>query len=91
MDIMDETLTFKSIMNKANKTKDNGKAYQILLRKYKRMAGDPEFAHVLEDMIYKKFIGDVCERKFKSDKEISTIAQYIKNIVIESGQRRWYA
>jgi hypothetical protein len=65
--------------------------YDKLFKKIKSLINDNESAHSLEDDIYKKFIKDIINNKFKNKNEIIKIAKNINKNVIKLKYNRWYA
>ena len=49
-----------------------------------------EFAHILQDKIYRKFIRDIVNKKIKG-KEIEILAKDMNKYVVKKDIRRWYA
>lgn len=65
-------------------------SYSDLFKKFKQF-GDNESSHIFQDYIYRKFIRDISDKKFKNIDEASRIAKYIEKYVISEDVGRWYA
>lgn len=52
---------------------------------------DNERAHILQDRIYRKFIKDICNNKFKTLRDIKLIANDMNKYVVKKDKKRWYA
>jgi hypothetical protein len=71
------------------------KSYDLLFNKFTKseLAEDTEYAHVLQDKIYRKFIKDICNNKLKTLEDIKKTAKLINKKVVkyDKEKNRWYA
>ena len=69
------------------------KQYNRLFEKLKNFdeCNDNESAHIIQDDIYKKFIKDIVNNKFKNKKEITEMAKEVKIHVVSRDKNRWYS
>jgi hypothetical protein len=65
--------------------------YNKLFIKLKEISDDNEASHILQDNIYRKFIGDISNNKFETLNDIITIANKLKKNVIKYDKNRFYA
>jgi hypothetical protein len=67
--------------------------YNILFIKLEKLNkdNDNESSHILQDKIYRKFIKDICNNKFKTLDDIIKVANYMNKIVVKNDINRWYA
>jgi hypothetical protein len=68
--------------------------YLKLIQKFVKVEheyDDKEYAHIIQDEIYRKFINDIANNKLNSLKEVKLIAKIIKKHVIKYDKDRWYA
>jgi hypothetical protein len=66
--------------------------YNILFIKLEKLNkdNDNESSHILQDKIYRKFIKDICNNKFKTLDDIIKVANYMNKIVVKNDINRWY-
>ena len=50
-----------------------------------------ESGHILQDKLYRKFIRDIRNNKFKNIKEIKEFANYMNTYVVKRDKGRWYS
>ena len=69
------------------------KKYNLLFIKLEKLNkdNDNESSHILQDKIYRKFIKDICNNKFKTLDDIKKVANYMNKIVVKNDIDRWYA
>jgi hypothetical protein len=67
--------------------------YNLLFIKLEKLNkdNDNESSHILQDKIYRKFIKDICNNKFKTLDDIIKVANYMNKIVVKNDINRWYA
>ncbi len=63
--------------------------YNKLFKEFKENKEDIEFAHIIQDSIYRKFINDVSNNKFQSIDEMRSVANKIKKLIVI--KNKWYA
>jgi len=68
------------------------KKYYTLFMKLEKLNqdNDNENAHILQDKIYRKFIKDICNNKFKKAEDIKKVANYMNKNVVKYDKQRWY-
>lgn len=69
----------------------NNESYDNLFVKMIKKYDDNEFGHKIQDYIYRKFIRDILNNRFRNIKEIDDIAKYINEYVVKKDIGRWYA
>jgi hypothetical protein len=69
------------------------KKYNLLFIKLEKLNkdNDNESSHILQDKIYRKFIKDICNNKFKTLDDIKKVANYMNKNVVKNDINRWYA
>lgn len=88
MDIENELDKF--INNCTNE--DNLQEYGRIVKEYKKMDNlDNERSHVVQDTIYRKFITDVADNKFKHSDELVVVAKLLFSAIVTTDVNRWYA
>ena len=67
--------------------------YNLLFIKLEKLNkdNDNESSHILQDKIYRKFIKDICNNKFKTLDDIIKVANYMNKNVVKNDINRWYA
>lgn len=68
------------------------KQYQKLFNKLSILNehNDTEYAHMLQDRIYRKFIRDIVNNKIKT-KDIKEFAENMNKYVVKKDKGRWYS
>ena len=64
------------------------KKYNSLFIKLEKLNGDNEVSHILQDKIYRTFIKDICNNKFKTLEEIKKVSNYINIFVVKHDNGR---
>jgi hypothetical protein len=54
-------------------------------------SGDKEMEHIFQDEIYRKFIKDIANNKFKTIREIREVARDLNKNVVKKDMNRQYA
>lgn len=65
--------------------------YTSLLLKFDSVTDDNEESHKVQDKIYRTFITDIVNNKFKTKQDIVSLAKEMKKRVIKHDKNRWYA
>jgi hypothetical protein len=52
---------------------------------------DNESGHILQDKIYRKFIKDIVNNRFKNTNEFKIIAKNMYKYIVKEDRGRWYA
>ena len=73
--------------------KDNLQEYGQIVKEYKMLVDleDNEASHVIQDTIYRKFITNVADNKFKHSDELIVVAKLLFSAVVQTDVGRWYA
>lgn len=68
-------------------------SYQFLFKQIEKhdLNNDNEAAHEVQDRIYRKFIKDIVNNKFKNMTELKKVANEMNNNVVKKDKGRWYA
>jgi hypothetical protein len=68
-------------------------SYEKELKLFKKAENkqDTEYAHIIQDRIYRKFINDIQSGKLSKMEEIHFVSCLIVNQVIVYDKNRWYA
>ena len=65
--------------------------YNELFKEYQQFNNDTEYAHIIQDKIYKKFVNDIVDGRFENQSEYLAMSLLIKyNIVIYDTPGRWW-
>lgn len=69
------------------------KKYNLLFIKLEKLNqdNDNESSHILQDKIYRKFIKDICNNKFKTLDDIKKVANNMNKNVVKNDINRWYS
>jgi hypothetical protein len=67
------------------------KKYNNYFAKLEKLHNDNEFSHILQDKIYRQFIRDIVNNKFKNVEELNKIANKMNKYVVRNDKGRWYA
>lgn len=74
------------------------KEYNKLFKKLNKLNGrydkddeDNEMGHILQDKIYRKFVKDIVNNKFKNMTDVKEIAKDMNKYVVKEDKGRWYA
>jgi hypothetical protein len=86
------TKTNKKFTKHSSKTKKN-ESYETLIKELDDCISDKDWesAHIQEDYIFKHFINEIIQNKYKNKKEILTIARMINENVLAKEYTKWYA
>lgn len=81
--------------NNINKMDKNIKKYDKLINNFLEIQNEKEYsnetAHIVQDEIYRTFIKDISNNKFKTIEDAILISKKIKKSVIKHDKDRWYA